>query len=160
MAQEGAYTLHEAHREFAKLSHGRVWQLLEKPTRSADESIEMAAAAYASLYHWTHVGTEVHRQRGEWLLARVHTVLGEDDLALRHARRCLELTEQHKEQMEDFDLAFAYEGMARALALAGEIKEAAKFLDMAQMAGEAITNSEDQALFMGDLRGGEWYGLA
>ncbi|MGD2253444.1 MAG: hypothetical protein PVF70_11080, partial [Anaerolineales bacterium] len=112
MAQDEAYTLHEAHREFAKRSNGRVWQLLEKPARSADENIEMAAAAYTSLYHWAHVGTEVHRQRGEWLIARVHTVLGEDDLALRHARRCLELTERHKEQLEDFDLAFAYEGIA------------------------------------------------
>jgi hypothetical protein len=159
VTQEEAYTLYEAHREFAKRSHGRVWQLLERPDRSADESIEMAAAAYTSLYHWTHVGTEVHRQRGEWLIARVHTVLGHSELAIRYARRCLELTEQNKEQMVDFDLAFAYEGMARALALAGETQEAAKFLEMARTAGEAIADPEDRELFMADLSGGEWYGL-
>jgi hypothetical protein len=160
MAEEGTYTLYEAHREFAKRSHGRVWQLLEKPDRSVEENIEMATAAYTSLHHWTHVGTEVHRQRGEWLIARVHTVLGEGDLALRHARRCLELTERHKEQLEDFDLAFAYEGMARALALTGETMEAARLLKLARTAGEAIADPEDQKLFMADLDSGDWYGLS
>ncbi|MGD2253331.1 MAG: hypothetical protein PVF70_10505, partial [Anaerolineales bacterium] len=89
-----------------------------------------------------------------------HTVLGEDDLALRHARRCLELTERHKEQLEDFDLAFAYEGIARALALAGETKKAATLLKLARIAGEAISNPKDQELFMADLNSGDWYGLS
>lgn len=153
------YTLEEAHKEFAKLSNGQVWKLLEKTDRSPEENEEMEQAAFASLYHWSYAGTETHHQRGEWMIAHVYTVLGGAEPALKHARRCLELTEAHKDQMEDFDIAYAYEGMARANALSGNVETAKKYLELAKDAGEAIADEEDKAWFMGDIEGGEWYGL-
>ena len=115
--------------------------------------------AHTSLYHWLQVGTAVHQQRGEWMLAKVYTVLGMADIAILHARRCLALTENYQDQMEDFDRAFAYEGIARASALSGNQQEANKYLEMAQAAGEAILDTEDKEIFMGDLNSGEWYGV-
>jgi len=84
-----------------------VWDLLEKPERTPREDEIMLLTAYASCYHWLQVGTAVNQQRGEWLIARVYTVLGRKEMALERARRCFELTEQFDKEMEDFDRAYA-----------------------------------------------------
>lgn len=159
MSQEQRYTLGEAHQAFARQLNGRVWELLEKEGRSRAEDEDMLHAAHASLYHWLQVGSAVHRQRGEWLLSRVHVVLGQLDAAQRHAQRCLELTERHPDEMADFDVAYAYEGVARAHALAGDWDEAQAYQERARQAGEAIVDQEDRAIFLDDLAGSDWYGL-
>lgn len=159
MSEEQKYTLGEAQTEFAKLSNGQVWKLLGNTDRSSEEDEEMVRAAFASLYHWTYAGTETHHQRGEWMIAHVYTVLGDAGPALKHAQRCLELTKAHKGQMQDFDIAYAYEGMARANALAGDAETAKKYLELAKSAGEDIADAEDKEWFVGDLAGGEWYGV-
>jgi hypothetical protein len=159
MSDVEKYTLEEAHKEFAKRINGQVWKLLEKAERTEAEDEEMVLAAYACLYHWSYAGTEVNRQRGEWLIARVYTILGEAALALQHARRFLELTEEYRGQMKDFDIAYAYEGMARANALGGDRATARQYLDMAEAAGKAIADAEDKEIYTGDLNGGAWYGI-
>ncbi len=78
------------------------------------------------------------------MLARVYTVLGNPQMALQYAERCLELTEQYKDQLSDFDFAFAYECMARAQALSGNQTEADKYIAMADKAGAAIEDEEDR----------------
>lgn len=160
MSEEERYTLDEAHTEFAKRSNGQVWQLLGKSERTPDEDEQMEMAAFASLYHWLQVGTAVHRQRGEWLIAHIYSVLGDAGPAVKHANRCLALTEEHKDQMEDFDIAYAYEGVARANALAGDVEAAERYLEKAKAAGEAIADAESKEFFVGDLQGGEWYGVS
>ena len=158
MPTEDKLTLHDAHLKFAKEANGKAWQLLEKPERSPAEDDELLEAVYASNYHWRSVGTAVNAQRGEWMLAHVYSVLREVKPALKHARRCLDLTAELKDQMDDFDIAYGYEGMARALALAGQQDEARKYKALAQAAGEAILDPEDKEIFMTDLLSGEWYG--
>ncbi len=61
---------------------------LENPDRTQAEDEEMLHAAHASLYHWLQVGTVLHHQRGLWMIARVHAVLGHAAEALRYASRC------------------------------------------------------------------------
>jgi len=151
--------LAEAHLTFAKQLNGETWDLLEKAERTVEQDARLLHAAHASCYHWLQVGTGLHQQRGEWLIARVCVVLGYPEAALRHAGRCLELTEQHVDLMEDFDLAFAYEGMARASALAGNGERADEFLRLAEAAGEEIADEEDKDIFFKDFNGGEWYGV-
>jgi hypothetical protein len=153
------YSLDEAHLKFAKQTNGKTWELLTKPNRSAQESAEMIEAAYTSLYHWRLVGTAVNLQRGEWLIARVFTVLGQAEPALRYAERCLDLASAHHNLMEDFDIAFAYEGMARALALNTKIDKAKKFWTQARAAGNQIADAEDKKIFDEDFAGGDWYGV-
>lgn len=159
MNETKTYTLDEAHLHFAKSINGRVWELLEKTDRSQPEKDEMLYAAHACTYHWKFVGTAVHQQRGEWLISRVHVVLGHALEALRHAERCFELTKSNKELMKDFDIAYAFEGLARAHAMIGDHKMAEEFLTLAEQAGSAIVNEEDKSIFMSDFDGGNWYGL-
>lgn len=154
-----AYTLAEAQQYFAKSLNGEVWDLLGKTDRTTEEDECMVYAAYASCYHWLHSGTVSHHQRGEWLIAHVYSVLGMAEPALRHAARCLELTQQLANSIEDFDLAYAYEGMARANALAANKAGALKYLQLAENAGSVIRNAEDRSIFFSDFNQGNWYGI-
>lgn len=98
----------------------------------------------------------MHHQRGEWLIARVYSVLGIAEAALRHANRCLELTHQQADLVKDFDWAFAYECMARANAVVGSRDEALKYVARAQKPGEVIKEKDDQKIFFAEFNGGRW----
>ena len=53
----------------------------------------------------------------------------------------------------------AYEGVARARALAGDDDEARRHVALARAAGEAIADPEDKKILLGDLEGGDWRGI-
>jgi len=160
MIKDGkTYTLEEAQQYFAKTLNGKIWELLQKPDRSRQENELMIYSAYASGFHWLMAGTGLHHQRAEWLIAHVYKEVGLTESALRHATRCFELTEEFTELMKDFDQAYAYEGMARANALAGNREEAIKYIQHAEKSGQAIQNDEDRRIFLGDFNGGNWNGV-
>ena len=158
MNEAKPFTIEEAHRHFAKTLNAEVWDLLQQPERSALENERMLHGAHASCYHWMQVGTPMHQQRAEWLIARVCTVLGYPEPALRHAARCLELTHEHDHLMHDFDRAYACEGMARASAMARNLSIALQYITLAEAAALEIQNEEDRGIFLADFEGGEWYG--
>ena len=93
------------------------------------------------------------------MIARAYSVLGFGEAALRHAKRCLELTEEHADLVADFDQAFAYESVARAHAVARNQEEAHRYIELAQQAGEAIEADENKEIFVADFDGGDWQGL-
>jgi hypothetical protein len=106
--------------------------------------------AHASRHHWEQVGTPANLARGEWLCSRVYAVLGRGEPALHHARRVLELCEEHG--IGDWDLAFAHEALARAHAVAGDRTACEQELARARAAAEDITDPEDRELLDADLR--------
>lgn len=53
--------------------------------------------------------------------------------------------------MADFDVVYAYGGMARTLALNGEATEARAYRQKAEEAGKAIADDEDRQIFESDL---------
>jgi hypothetical protein len=159
VSDEKTYTVTQAHYYFATEFHSQTWDLLEKKDRSRFDDVRMLDYAHASLAHWRATGTAVRQQRGEWLISRVHAVLGEGVQALKHAQLCHELLEGNKDEMHDFDFAFAYEAIARAYAVNGEKTEAIRFVEKAQKAGEAIQEQEDRDVFFAEFHGGEWHGV-
>jgi hypothetical protein len=159
MSEGKTFTESEAQLHFAKQFYNTTWELLDKQERTQEENELLVDYAHASLAHWRVAGTGVNLQRGVWMLARVNIVLGNTQIALQHAQHCLELTEQYKDGLSDFDFAFAYECIARAQALAGNQAEAQKFADMADQAGAAIRDEEDRQIFFDDFNGGDWYGI-
>lgn len=159
MEESKTYTLEEAHKYFAQSINGRVWELLQKSFRSDDENDEMLHAAHACAYHWMLVGNAVNQQRGEWLISHVHVALGHAKEALRHAERCFEITQSNKGIMKDFDIAYAFEGIARSQAMLGDERIAKEFFDLAQQSGNIIADEEDRSIFVGDFTSGDWYGL-
>lgn len=157
MSDNNKYTEQECHKKFAIDMNNLVWNLLGKEKRTDKDNETMINAAHASCYHWSKVGTEINLQRGEWLISHVYANLNRPEPALYHARKCMELTEQN--DFVDFDLAYAYEAMARALASASEKKECMKYIELAEEAGKKIEKKEDRKLFFSDFETGPWYGM-
>ena len=157
MTEGEKYSVGECSKKFAVELNNLVWDLLGNEARTKEEDQKMVHAAHASHYHWSEVGTAVNLQRGEWLISHVYAVLNRPDPALYHALRCMEITQEH--DLVDFDLAYAYEGMARAYAAAGDKSECKKYLQLAKEAGEKIKAKEDKNIFFGDFESGPWYNM-
>lgn len=121
------------------------WHLIES---RADDDL-MLHTAHASAYHWAAAPecTPENRARAEWLVARVSALCGLADASRRHAESCLGWCERH--ELMDWDLAFAYEALARAAALAGDAGEAAKFVALARAV--PIEDADDRELLARDL---------
>ena len=126
-----------------------VWSLLDKKKRTREEDDAMLHAAHASRHHWGQIGKPVNLARGEWQVSRVYAVLRRAEPALHHAKRCLELCRKHK--IGDFDLAYAYEALARAAAVDRKPRDAAHYRKLAERAAEAIAGKEDREQFDKDL---------
>lgn len=125
------------------------WDLMEKEDRSIEDDDKMLHMAHASRYHWGQVGTPANLARGEWQVSRVYTVLGRGEPALYHARRVLEICRANG--IGDWDLAFAYEALARASAVAGDAEQARAFTEQALAAAEDIVEDGERELVLADL---------
>jgi hypothetical protein len=112
----------------------------------------VADAAHASLHHWRAGGGPLEEARGEWLVSRVYAVLGRAEPAEHHARRSFEICE--REGFGGFDLAYAYEGLARAAAVGGAPFE--ELRAKAASLGAAIPDPEDRTIFEDDLAAPPW----
>ncbi|MEO8208144.1 MAG: MerR family transcriptional regulator [Chloroflexota bacterium] len=141
------------HRQLGVDLFNHVWTLLEKSDRTAAETDEMIHAAHASRYHWSLAGTEINLARGEWQVARVYSVLGRGEPALFHAARCLAHAQAAAAAggAEDWDLASAYEAMARATAVAGDRAAAAMWRQRVLDALPLIADPADREVIEGDL---------
>ena len=141
-------------RRAAALLFNRTWTFLAKRKRAPREDEEMIALAHASRALWEIVGKPVHFARGEWQVSRVYAVLLRTRPALLHARRCLALCRAHR--IGGFDLAYAYEAVARASTTARPLTRAARrsssrFRSLAEQAGASIRDPKDRAQFRRDL---------
>jgi DNA-binding transcriptional MerR regulator len=125
------------------------WSLLELPGRTAEQDDEMVHAAHASRYHWGEVGTATNRARGEWQCSRVYAVLGRAEPALHHARRCLAISQEH--DLRDWDLAAAWEAVARAAWVAGDVPVYRDALAHGRDSLPGIADAEDRTLIAADL---------
>ncbi|MFX1488885.1 MAG: hypothetical protein ACFFBI_07050 [Promethearchaeota archaeon] len=144
----------EHHEKLAKQNFNKTWDFLDKKDRTEEDNINMIHTAHASRFHWGVLvsegkGTALNLQRGEWIISRVYSVLERVEPALYHAKICLDLTE--KNNIGDFDLAFGYEAMARALALTKNKKEFEKYSKLAKEAGEKIKKKADKDYFFEEL---------
>jgi hypothetical protein len=134
------------HRQLGVDLFNHTWTFLEKEGRTPDEDDAMIHAAYASRYHWSRASEEAkHQARGEWQLSRVFAVLGRGEPAVYHAERCPEWC--GRGEVEDWDLAFAHEALARAHKVAGNVEAGERHKRLARELGDAIADPEDREHF-------------
>jgi uncharacterized protein YndB with AHSA1/START domain len=139
----------DLHRRLAIDANQAAWELLGRADLSPDEAEDLLRRAYASAYHWARAagrGPE-NDARAEYLVAKAHWSLGRVEGAVHHAERCLALT--RAAGLEDFDLAYAHEVMARALKLAGRSDEAAAQWSLATSV--PIADAEDKEIVDADF---------
>lgn len=136
-------------RHLAAALFNATWTLLEKDDRTREDDDAMVHMAHASAHHWRQVGKPENVARGEWQCSRVYAALHRAEPCLHHAQRTLDLCQQHG--LGDFDLAFAYEALARGHAIAGDTAQARAYTEQALAAAEDIKDDEDRELLLTDL---------
>jgi DNA-binding transcriptional MerR regulator len=134
--------------------YNSTWTLIEKADRTAAETDEMIHRAHASRWHWARAAGSrtINLARGEWLCSRVYATLGRGEPALWHARRCVEINEAlSADDRDSWDLAGAYEAMARASIVAGDTASGALWKAKALAALADIDNADDREPIAQDI---------
>jgi len=137
------------HRQLGVDLFNGTWELMENTDRTPDEDALMIHMAHASAYHWLQVGAPENTARSHWQCSRMYTVIGRSEPAIYHAKLVLDVCERNG--IGDWDLAFAYDALARAYAVAGNSAESAQWLSKAQAASADINAAEDRDLLLKDL---------
>ena len=158
MSDEEKFTELEWHRKIAVQLFNQTWDLLDKKDRTEDDDNLMIHSAHGSVLHWQFVVNSgkypesgpLNIERGEWQVSRVYSVLSQAKAALYHAKRCLDICQANN--IGDFDIAFAYEAMARAYSVSNDTEKSRKYIDLAKEAGTSITDEKDREYFMSELK--------
>jgi tetratricopeptide (TPR) repeat protein len=139
------------HRTYAKKCFNEAWDYLDKKNRDANDEQQMLHLAHASRYHWGFVGGPRNFAVGDWQISRVYAALGEPRLALHFAKSCLEISQ--KNNLSE-NLPSAYEGMARAYAIAKDYKSARDYVKKArdQLDKATSMNAEDEKVYSDQVR--------
>ena len=137
-------------RKAAASAYNDAFEVIEK----GDNPLKGLELAAASLHLWREVGSTQNLAIGYWLYSRA--LIGADsfDLAIEAAEKSLEHTSKVSEA-PDWLIASSFEGYARALKSAGDIRSSAAIAKAAELI-DLIADSEDRALIAGqfaDLRG-------
>jgi len=127
--EHGSQTDKEFHRKVTAECFNRTWDFLEQKNRSLDDDQMMLNLAHASRYHWSFIGKPWNFTTGDWQISRVYAALNQPDLALSFAKKALETSQKHNLSER---LISAYEGMARAHAVAREYPLAREFVSKAR----------------------------
>lgn len=138
------------HKSIAMSCFNATWDLIDKKDRTEEENLKMIHTAHASRFHWGEIGTALEWSRGEWQLSRVYALVGMGESALYHAENALNYCLDY--DIKDFDLAFAYEAMARAHAILGNVSEKEKHLNSALAAAEAIENAGNKSYVLDEMK--------
>lgn len=147
--KEAKLTMEEFHKKIAVETNNQIWPVLDAENPTEAELEKALHMAYASRYHWSEIGTAVNAVRAEYMIARVYSAMKRGEPALFHARRCLDIAKES--DIEDWDLAFAYEVMARAYSVAGNKTECKKYHELAQNAINEVKGPEDKKICQGEL---------
>lgn len=148
--EQNEHTELEFHKKMAKDCFNMTWEYMDQQDKSAEDIRMMIHTAHTSVFHWHLVGETIHQARGEWQVSRVYSLAMMGESALYHGSQSLRICLENG--IRDFDLAFAYEAVARALKLIGDQAGAMEHIELAKQAAEGIEQDEDKAYFLSELR--------
>jgi hypothetical protein len=151
MSDQPSFDLASAHHYFAAECFNSAWGLIDKPQRTPVEDEQLLLRAFASFYHWTQRAdcTPENRSISLWQISRVYAVLGQVENARRYAAQCL--SESASPDLPPFCLGYAYEAMARAEMMAGNIPRMQHCLAEAHKITERMTDEEARTNLLNDL---------
>ena len=140
-----------AHRYFAAFCFNSAWDLIDKPNRTPDEDERMLRLSLASTWHWTQRPdcTNTTLSIGYWQTSRIYALLNQPHNARRYGNLCLAASEDAA--VEPFYRAFAYEALARAESVAGNLTLAAQHVSEGRRFAAEVTDAEDQKVVLTDL---------
>ena len=151
MSNKPDFDLAAAHHYFSVECFNRAWDLMDKPTRSADENEQMLRLSLASHWHWTQRPdvTSTNASVGYWQTSRIYAVLGQADNARRYGQLCLDASQV--EGVLPFYLGYAYEAQARAQSIAGNRAKMDEYLAQARAAAARVADADEAKQLLTDL---------
>lgn len=139
----------EQQRNTAASLFNHTWDLIECPDKNQDTIDEMINAAHASCFHWLRSGKPVNQSRGHWQISRVYSLVSRIEPAEYHAKRCLDLCQEH--QLGAFDLGFAYESLARVANVGGSSIESKRYIRLGLEVAQEIESESDREYLITEL---------
>jgi hypothetical protein len=151
MPQKTDFDVCAAHKYFSAECFNRAWDYIDKPVRTRDEDDRMLHLSLASLWHWTQREdcTPTNLSIGYWQVSRVFTLLRQADNARHYGELCL--VEAQKEGVLPFYLGYAYEALARAEMVAGNMDAMEKYLIQAHQVADSLPDPEAKKQLLSDL---------
>jgi len=148
--------MQEQHRRFSVECFNACWAVLDKSEKSPEDLENMVLLAGASLWHWKQRDDcqASNLSIGYWQVSRAHAVAGHYEMALYFGERCLEVGEI--EALSPFLVGYAYEALARAEALRGDLAAARRYVDNGQAQLDLVEDAEERRMLEGDLAEVEW----
>ena len=130
-------------RQKAVNAFNKVWTLIDKEDITKEEKEQMINLANLSKELWIKAGgTNLNIARSDWMISHVYSILGNGRKALVSAENCLRVT--LKNNLDDFDLVFAYEAMAYAYKVLGDKKKLHIHLTIAYSHIDQVKEKEDR----------------
>ncbi|MCF7910949.1 MAG: hypothetical protein K9M99_00350 [Candidatus Cloacimonetes bacterium] len=139
----------QAHRFFAADYFNKCWDYIDKPERTPEDDLMMIHAAHASRAHWEAVGDASNHAVGEWQISHVYAILNNPTEALYYGNACLNICENN--QITGFNLGFAYEALARAEMLQGNLQKAEDYVALGIKAAQDVKETEDREYLLNEL---------
>lgn len=139
----------EFHKNLGIEYFNATWQLIDKTDRTPEDDYNMILTAQASRFHWGFAGTQVEFQTGDWLISKVYYILGHKEECMFTAKRCLDICVG--ENIGGFNLAFAYESMARAYKLNDNIEKFNQYQEIALEKARLIENDDDRSYTISEI---------
>ena len=150
MTSEPAFDTALLHQKFAAASFNRTWDFIDLKSRSDEEVRQMLDAAHASSWHWRHRedATPQNRSIADWQLSRVHALAGNGAMALDYGNLSLVTA---TETVLPFFIGYAYEAIARANWVLGNLDDARAALAAAEEQLQLVTADDEISLLRPDL---------
>ena len=141
----------KVHENFSVYCFNSAWDLMDKTERTPTESEDMLRLSMASCWHWTQRPDCTNQQLsvGYWQISRIHSMLGRSIEARRYGELCLAAS--HDTSVAPFSLAYAYEALARASALAKNEAMKLEYIDLANKVIETMSDAEMKTMLLNDL---------
>lgn len=148
---QAKFDIEAAHQFFAAQCFNAAWDLMDQSHRTAEEDEQMLRLSLASHWHWTQRSdyTAKTQSVAHWQTARIYALLGQADNARRYAQLCLQASQN--QDVPPLYLAYAYEALARAEAVAGNKQEMARYLAEARQIANTIAESDSKQQLLDDL---------
>mgnify|MGYP001566686733 CR=1 FL=1 len=149
MSAQSDFDLQVTHRYFSASCFNKTWEFIDNPNRTEEDNLFMLQTAMASLWHWTQRedATPQNLSVGNWQVARVYALLGQAD----NARKYAEVSLKFSEGCEPFYIGFAYEALARAEMIAGNVTKMNEYLKQAREFAGQVEDAEDKDVLSADI---------
>ncbi len=151
MVKKPDFDLQAAHKYFSAGCFNQAWDYIDKPVRTSEEDDRMLRLSLASLWHWTQREdcTPTKLSIGYWQVARVYALMRQADQSRHYGLLCLEAAQA--DGVLPFYRGYAYEALARAESVAGNLDEMEKFLISAHQVAATLPDPEEKEALLKDL---------